>query len=81
VSGTDTSRARSARTVRSCGATRCTRRASFFHVGDDHFRANQLRRRVIDKATGNQVGDELVRENCALVKYVPTAVDIIELAA
>jgi vancomycin resistance protein VanW len=53
----------------------------FFHVGDDHFRANQLRRRVIDKATGNELDDELVRENCALVKYVPTAADIIELAA
>jgi vancomycin resistance protein VanW len=53
----------------------------FFHAHGEYFRTNQLRRRVIDKATGNQVGDELVRENCALVKYLPTAADIIELAA
>jgi len=53
----------------------------FFHAHGEYFRTNQLRRRVIDKATGNQIGDELVRENCALVKYLPTAADIIELAA
>jgi vancomycin resistance protein VanW len=53
----------------------------FFHVRGEYFRANQLRRRVIDKATGNQLRDELVRENCALVKYLPTEVEIIELAA
>jgi vancomycin resistance protein VanW len=53
----------------------------FFHAHGEYFRANQLRRRVFDKATGNQIGDELVRENCALVKYLPTGVDIIELAA
>ena len=53
----------------------------FFRSHGEYFRANQLRRRVIDTASGNQVGDELVRENCALVKYLPTGVDIIELAA
>ena len=53
----------------------------FFHAHGEYFRANQLRRRVIDKETGNEVGDELVRENCALVKYLPTGVDIVELAA
>jgi len=53
----------------------------FFHAHGEYFRTNQLRRRVIDKVTGNQIGDELVRENCALVKYLPTGVDIVELAA
>ena len=53
----------------------------FFHARGEYFRTNQLRRRVIDKATGDQIGDELVRENCALVKYLPTDVDIIEPAA
>lgn len=53
----------------------------FFRVRGDCFRTNQLRRRVIDKATGNQVADELVRENCAMVKYLPTEVEIIDLAA
>ena len=56
-------------------------RERFFHAHGEYFRTNQLRRRVIDKATGNQIGDELVRENCALVKYLPTDVDIIDLAA
>jgi len=54
---------------------------AFFHAHGEYFRTNQLRRRVIDKAAGDQIGEELVRENCALVKYLPTAVDIIELAA
>jgi vancomycin resistance protein VanW len=52
----------------------------FFRLHGEYFRANQLRRRVIDKTTGNQLDDELVRENCALVKYLPTGVEIIELA-
>ena len=52
----------------------------FFRLRGEYFRANQLRRRVFDKATGNQIGDELVRENCALVKYLPTGVEILDLA-
>lgn len=53
----------------------------FFRANCEYFRTNQLRRRVIDKATGDQIGDELVRENCALVRYVPTNVGIIDRAA
>lgn len=56
-------------------------RERFFHVRGEYFRTNQLRRRVIDKAMGNQIGGELVREDCALVKYPPTFADIIELSA
>ncbi len=53
----------------------------FFHARGAYFRTNQLRRRIIDATTGNGVGDELVRENCALVKYLPTGIDVVELDA
>ncbi len=51
----------------------------FFRLSGECFRANQLRRRVVDRATGTELADELVRENCALVKYLPTGVEIIDL--
>jgi hypothetical protein len=35
---------------------------------------------VIDRRTGNTVGEELLRRNCALVKYVPANVPVVELA-
>ena len=35
------------------------------------FRRNQIWRRVIDRRTGDQVGEELVKSNCALVVYEP----------
>lgn len=52
----------------------------FYRLRDQYFRANQLWRGVIDKRSGNRVREELVRDNCALVKYVPTGVDIVEVA-
>ena len=43
------------------------------------FRRNQIWRRVIDRRSGEQVGDELVKSNCALVVYVPDpGVDVID---
>lgn len=48
----------------------------FYRLGDEHFRANQIWRGVIDRRTGNRLGEELVRSNCALVKYLPEGVDI-----
>jgi vancomycin resistance protein VanW len=48
----------------------------FYRLGDDYFRANQIWRSVIDRRTGQRVGEELVRHNCALVKYTPDGVDI-----
>lgn len=48
----------------------------FYRLGDDYFRANQIWRTVIDRRTGNRVGEELLRHNCALVKYVPQGVPI-----
>ncbi|CUR56211.1 Vancomycin B-type resistance protein VanW [metagenome] len=35
------------------------------------FRRNQVWRRVLDRRTGAQVGEELVKSNCALVVYAP----------
>ena len=44
------------------------------------YRRNQLWRRVIDRRTGDHVGDELVKTNCALVVYEPGPdVEVIDL--
>ncbi|NYE34925.1 vancomycin resistance protein VanW [Nocardioides cavernae] len=44
------------------------------------FRRNEVWRRVIDRRTGEQVGDELVKSNCALVVYEPGPdVEVIDL--
>jgi vancomycin resistance protein VanW len=53
----------------------------FYRLGGEHFRANEIWRTVIDRRTGNTVGEELVRRNCALVKYVPQGGVVLELAA
>ena len=44
------------------------------------YRRNQMGRRDIDRRTGAQVGDELVKSNCALVVYEPgPGVEVIDL--
>jgi vancomycin resistance protein VanW len=44
------------------------------------FRRNQVWRRVIDRRTGEQVGEELVKRNCALVVYEPgPGVEVLDL--
>lgn len=43
----------------------------FLKLGSEYFRRNELWRDVIDRRTGRTVGSELLRTNCALVKYVP----------
>ncbi|MGI8701678.1 MAG: VanW family protein [Nocardioidaceae bacterium] len=48
----------------------------FYRLGGEYFRANQIWRTVIDRRTGNRLGEELVRSNCALVKYVPQGVTV-----
>ena len=40
------------------------------------FRRNEIWRTVIDKRTGDTVGDELVKRNRALVKYLPDAASV-----
>lgn len=53
----------------------------FYRLGGEHFRANQIWRTAIDRRTGNRLGEQLVRSNCALVKYVPAGVEIHPLAS
>ena len=44
------------------------------------FRRNEIWRRVIDRASGIQVGEQLVTSNCALVVYEPAAdVEVIDV--
>lgn len=47
------------------------RREGFTQHGNDWFRHNEIWRDVIDRTTGDRVGSELIKRNCALVKYVP----------
>ena len=42
-------------------------------------RRNEIWRTVVDRRTGNRMGEELLRTNCALVKYVPVDVPIHEV--
>lgn len=51
----------------------------FLRVGADYFRRNEIWRTVIDRRTGTTVRDELIRENVALVKYVPTDVEMLDV--
>lgn len=44
---------------------------NFFQQGDDWFRRNEIWRDVIDRRSGDRVRSELIKKNCALVKYVP----------
>ena len=52
----------------------------FLRLGQEYFRRNELWRTVVDRRTGRQVGEELVRRNCALVSYVPQGMPVRELA-
>ncbi len=51
----------------------------FLHAGAEYFRRNEIWRTVIDRRTGSTLSDELIRENVALVKYVPSGVDVIDI--
>jgi vancomycin resistance protein VanW len=46
----------------------------FVRRGDEVYRRNEIWRDVIDRRTGNRVGAELLKRNCALVTYVPAVV-------
>jgi len=50
----------------------------FVRYGADTYRRNEIWRRVVDRRTGNPVREELVKRNCALVKYVPTGVTVLD---
>ena len=47
--------------------------------GATGFRRNEIWRTVIDRRTGTSLGDELIRENVALVTYVPTGAPVAEI--
>jgi vancomycin resistance protein VanW len=51
----------------------------FYRAGAEYFRRNEIWRTVIDRRTGTPLGDELIRENVALVKYIPTGVEVIDI--
>ena len=51
----------------------------FLRTGADYFRRNEIWRSVIDRRTGRTTAEELVRENVALVKYVPTGVTVYDV--
>jgi vancomycin resistance protein VanW len=51
----------------------------FLRVGADYFRRNEIWRTVIDRRRGTPVRDELIRENVALVKYVPNDVPVVDV--
>lgn len=53
----------------------------FLHTRGRHFRRNEIWRTVVDRRTGNRVGEELLKQNCALVTYLPTGVDVIDVDA
>ena len=44
---------------------------AFVTNGVDVFRRNEIWRSVIDRRTGSRVREELLKRNCALVKYEP----------
>ena len=45
-----------------------------------YFRRNQMWRTVRDVRTGETVRDELLRTNCALVRYAPSGVTVLDVA-
>ncbi len=44
------------------------------------FRRNEIWRDLIDRRTGNTVGSELLKRNCALVKYRPIDAQVVRVA-
>jgi vancomycin resistance protein VanW len=51
----------------------------FLRVGADYFRRNEIWRTVIDRRTGTTLREERLRENVALVKYVPTGGQVLDV--
>lgn len=51
---------------------------AFIKSGSDVFRRNEIWRTIIDKRTGRALGDEMLKQNCALVTYQPVGVDVID---
>ncbi len=52
----------------------------FLRVGERVWRRNEIWRRLVDRRTGVVVGEELVKRNCAVVKYPPPEHLVTDLA-
>jgi vancomycin resistance protein VanW len=48
-----------------------SRREEFVRAGSRVWRRNEIWRTLIDRRTGTAVGEELLKRNCAVVKYPP----------
>ena len=53
-----------------------TKHPEFLEHKGRYFRRTEIWRTVIDKRTGDRLGDELVKRNCALVMYLPAGVPV-----
>jgi len=52
---------------------------AFLRYDGSVYRRNEIWRTAISKRTGNQLGDELLKSNCALVKYLPPESEIVDV--
>ena len=78
---TATSRANCAPTRRCAHSYKVfARDEQFLESGDDVFRRNEIWRTVIDRRTGQAVAEELLKRNCALVRYHPEDVPVIDVS-
>jgi vancomycin resistance protein VanW len=69
--------------LRSSAATAYTysvfaRDEQFWRYDGQVFRRNEIWRRVVSRTSGDAVREELLKHNCALVKYLPEAVAILD---
>ena len=62
-----------------CSYKVAARNEQFLRYGAEHYRRNEIWRSVIDRRTGVVLREELVKPNCALVKYVPVGVPVVAL--
>jgi vancomycin resistance protein VanW len=51
----------------------------FVRVGERVWRRNEIWRNLVDRRTGDVVGEELVKRNCAVVKYPPPEHLVVDL--
>jgi vancomycin resistance protein VanW len=55
------------------------RNEEFVRVGERVWRRNEIWRTLVDRRSGDAVGEELVKRNCAVVKYPPPEHLVLEL--
>ena len=52
----------------------------FLRYAGEYYRRNEIWRTVIDTRTGDRLGEELVKRNCAKVMYLPVGVPVVDVA-